>query len=63
MRHRIQLWVAVAMVAFGVIIIMVSFFIPPIGVIDSSVLVAFGEVLTFSGSLLGIDYKYKLRDG
>ena len=51
------------MVAFGVIIIMISFFIPPIGVIDSSVLVAFGEVLTFSGSLLGIDYKYKLRDG
>ena len=63
MRHRVQLWVAVVMVAFGVIIIMVSFFIPPLGVIDSSVLVAFGEVLTFSGSLLGIDYKYKLRDG
>ena len=63
MRHMIQLWVAIVMVAFGVIIIMVSFFIPPLGVIDSSVLVAFGEVLTFSGSLLGIDYKYKQRDG
>ena len=63
MRHRVQLWVAVAMVVFGVVMIMVSFFIPPLGVIDSSVLVAFGEMLTFSGSLLGIDYKYKLRDG
>jgi hypothetical protein len=25
-------------------------------------LIAFGEILTFSGSLIGIDYHYRYRD-
>ena len=32
---------------------------PPVGIIDSSVLVAFGEMSTFAGALLGIDYRYR----
>ena len=40
-------------------LILVAFFVPPLGVIDASVLTAFGELLTFSGALLGIDYKYR----
>ncbi|MBQ0118724.1 MAG: hypothetical protein KBS42_03055 [Bacteroidales bacterium] len=35
--------------------------IDPPGVIDPTVLVAFGEILTFAGSLIGIDYHYRYR--
>ena len=39
-----------------------SFFCPPMGEIHHSVLIAFGEILTFSGSLIGIDYKYRYKE-
>ena len=34
---------------------------PPLGVIDSSVLVAYGEVCTFAGALFGVDYNYRYK--
>lgn len=43
----------------GVVLIMAGFIVSPLGEIHSSVLVAFGECLTFGGALLGIDYRYK----
>ncbi len=36
-----------------------GFAAPPLGVIDASVLIAFGEVMTFTGTLVGIDYRYR----
>ena len=38
-----------------------GFICPPVGEIHHSILIAFGEILTFSGSLIGIDYHYKYR--
>ena len=35
--------------------------IEPVGEIHSSILIAFGEILTFVGGLFGIDYHYKFR--
>lgn len=35
--------------------------VPPLGIIDSSVLIAFGETSTFIGAILGIDYNYKYQ--
>ena len=52
---------AAVMVVFGIILVGVSFFIPPMGQIHPTVLTAFGEGLTFSGSLLGIDSNYKYK--
>lgn len=52
---------AVLMVVFGIILVGVSFFVPPMGEIHPSVLTAFGEALTFSGGLLGIDTNYKFK--
>ena len=37
------------------------FWIDPQGLIDNSVLVAFGEISTFAGALFGVDYSYKLK--
>lgn len=51
------------LVLFGILLLAGSFFVPPLGVIDSSVLVAFGELSTFSGSLIGVDYHYKYKSG
>lgn len=54
-----QLVLSIGMASFGAILILTSFFAPPLGAIDASVLTAFGEMLTFSGTVLGIDYKYR----
>lgn len=56
---KVQLVSAVALCAVGAGLIIGGFIVPPLGEIDSSVLVAFGEILTFAGALFGIDYKYK----
>lgn len=57
-----QLWLAVGVVIAGLSLLFIGIFTPPGGVIDSSVLVAFGEVATFAGSLLGLDYHYKYKE-
>ncbi len=56
-----QILLATLLVAFGVILITMGFYAPPVGVIDASVLTAFGEILTFAGALFGIDAKYKSK--
>ena len=58
---RYQVILAIVLVAFGVILIIVAFIVPPTGIIDPTVLTAFGEILTFSGSLIGIDYHYRFK--
>lgn len=60
-RHTVQLLAAVALIFFGVILVTAGFCTEPVGEIHPSVLTAFGEVLTFSGSVIGIDYSYKKK--
>lgn len=45
----------------GMVLLFFAFFTPPRGEISASVLVAFGEVMTFVGALLGIDYHYRIK--
>ena len=56
-----QLILGFILAYFGMVLLVVSFFVPPLGIIDASVLAAIGEVFTFSGALIGIDYHYKQR--
>ena len=58
----LQLIVAVTLCAFGVLLLIAGFLCPPLAEIHHSVLIAFGEILTFSGSLIGIDYKYRYKE-
>ena len=60
-RHGVQLFTAVIVLIVGCITLILGFFVPPKGEIHPSVLVAFGEILTFTGTVLGIDYHYKLK--
>ena len=58
-KTTLQLVVALAATSFGISLIAVALFLPPMGYIDPTVLTAYGETLPFAGALIGIDYKYK----
>lgn len=62
-KHKptIQLLAAIVLIALGCGLLVAGFILPPPGEIHNSVLVAFGEILTFAGALFGIDYHYKYR--
>ena len=57
----IQLWLGVFLAVMGCILLWVGLFLPPNRKINTSVLTAMGEVFTFSGALIGIDYSYKYK--
>ena len=59
---KVQLVLAVSLCAFGVLLLIAGFVIPPMGEIHHSVLIAFGEILTYAGSLIGIDYHYRYKE-
>lgn len=56
-----RLLIATILTIIGSGLLIAGFTVPPLGVINSSVLVAFGETSTFVAALLGIDYKYKYQ--
>ena len=58
MNNRMQLVAALTVCLSGVCLLTAGFIVSPSGEIHNSVLVAFGECLTFAGALLGIDYRY-----
>lgn len=51
-----ELTASLVLIAFGIVLLSVGLWCPPLGQIDNSVLIAFGEIGTFSAALLGIDY-------
>lgn len=57
----LRLIIACVLTVVGCSLLIAGFVVPPLGVIDSSVLVAFGETSTFVAALLGIDYNYKYQ--
>ncbi len=57
-----QFYLACLMIFFGCTLLAVGFALAPTGEIHSSVLVAFGEILTFAGALIGIDYVHRTKD-
>lgn len=53
---------AIFLIAIGSGLLIAGFIVPPPGEIHNSVLIAFGEILTFAGAIFGIRYKYKYAD-
>lgn len=60
-KLNFRLAVAAILTVVGCGLLIAGFIVPPLGIIDSSVLVAFGETSTFVGAVLGIDYNYKYQ--
>lgn len=61
LKHKplITLLSAVFLLAVGVGLLITGFVVPPPGEIHNSVLVAFGEILTFAGAVFGMKYHYQ----
>lgn len=64
LKHKptLQLLAAVLLLIVGCGLLIAGLVIPPPGEIHNSVLIAYGETLTFVGALFGIDYHYKYRN-
>ena len=56
-----QLAIATLLTLVGIGLLIAGFCVAPLGVIDTSVLIGFGELLTFVGALSGVDYHYKFK--
>lgn len=60
-KMTIQFWVGLAIVVVGLVLLFLGFYAVPIGEIAPSVLTAFGEIATFAGALIGVDYRYRFK--
>lgn len=60
-KITIQLCLGILLVIAGLVLLFLGFYAVPLGEISPSVLTAFGEIATFSGALIGVDYSYKYR--
>lgn len=56
-RTMIIVLSAVGVIFVGCGLLTASLILPPTGVIDHSVLVAVGEILTFAGALMGVQLR------
>ena len=62
MKLNVQLITAAVLAMGGMILLFCGVFIAPQGEIHESLLVAFGEIATFAGALMGVDYVYKSKN-
>ena len=61
-RLTVQFWLGVGIVLIGLVLLFLGFYAVPVGSIHPSVLTAFGEIATFSGALIGVDYRYRFKE-
>ena len=64
-KHRptVTLLAAVFLLTVGCGLLIAGFIVPPPGEIHDSVLIAFGEILTFAGAVFGMKYHYQYGAG
>ena len=60
-KLTLQLFAAILLIVVGCGLLISGFIVDPLGIIDASVLTAFGETCTFGGALFGIDYTYRYK--
>ena len=60
-KYNYQLLLAMLLVIVGCGLLIAGFIVAPLGMIDSSILVAFGETSTFAGAIMGVDYHYRVK--
>ena len=61
MKIDIQLVTAAVLSVGGLVLLFCGVYIAPQGEIHESLLVGFGEVATFAGAIMGVDYSYRHR--
>lgn len=58
-KEYIELAIALLLAVAGIFLLVAGFYAVPVGEIHNSILIAYGETLTFIGAVLGIDYHYR----
>ena len=58
----IQLLIAAVLSLAGIALLFLGTILAPQGEIHETVLIAFGEIATFAGSIIGIDYHYRVKN-
>lgn len=60
-KFTVQLVISCVVIFVGLFLLVCGFWTVPVGELSNSVLIAWGEVSTFAGALIGIDYTYKYK--
>ena len=60
-KLNIQLIIACIVTLAGLVLLFCGFWVSPTGEIHNSVLIGFGEALSFAGALMGVDYTYRFQ--
>lgn len=62
-KHRLtaQSLLAFVLVVFGMVVVMLALYMPPVGEIHPSVITVFGLLLVAAGAFLGIDLNFQLK--
>ena len=60
-RLTVQSILAFVLVIFGMVVVMLALYLPPVGEIHPSVITVFGMLLVAAGAFIGIDLNSQLR--
>lgn len=60
-KEYIQFISSLVVLFFGIALVFISLFLPPIGIISPSVITVFGMFLGFVGAVWNIDIKYEYK--
>lgn len=60
-RLTAQSVLAFVLVVFGMVVVMLALYMPPMGEIHPSVITVFGMLLVAAGAFLGIDLNFQLK--
>ena len=61
MHANIQLITAAVLSIGGLVLLFCGVYIDPQGQIHETLLIGFGEIATFCGALMGVDYVYRIK--
>lgn len=60
-KFTVQTLMAFVLVVFGMVMVMCSLYMPPIGEIHPSVITVFGMILVAAGAFIGVDLNFQLK--
>lgn len=60
-KEYIQFVTSLVVLFLGIVLVFVSLFLPPLGIISPSVITVFGMFLGFVGAVWNIDIKYEYK--
>lgn len=60
-RITIQTILAFILVVFGMLVVMLALYMPPVGEIHPSVITVFGMLLVAAGAFIGIDLNFQIK--